>query len=452
VIQEHAPSKSQASSLDSASLDRLIALTTPRLNKYIPHEPHPKQQAFLLLNDIKEVLFGGAVGGGKSDALLMAALQYVDVPGYNALILRTSRAALKLPGGLIPRADMWLSQTDAVWREQDKQWVFPSGATLTFGYIEGPRDKLRYASSDYCFIGYEELTEFRRKDDYTFLFSRLRKPKHGPLADVPLRMRSTTNPVGPGFEWVKQRFVDTPNTVKRVFLPSTLEDNPSLDREEYLEALAELGPAVAEQLEKGIWKAVAKGDIFRREDFVLVSEPPAHVGQLIRYWDLAASEPTDANPNPAATAGVLMGLDKDKNPVVYDVRWGQLGSDAVEDLVARTAREDGKAVKVRISQDPGQAGKAQINAYVKLLAGFDVAGVIESGDKIVRAGPFSAQVRRRNCRLVAGLWVPGYLDEHEGFPTATLKDRVDASSNAYNQLVGAKPKLKINPNMKHIRR
>ena len=147
-----------------------------------------------------------------------------------------------------------------------------------------------------------------------------------------------------------------------------------------------------------------------------------------------------------------MGLDKDKCPVVVDVRWGQLGSDDVEDLIVQTAKEDGRKVLIRLAQDPGQAGKSQINAFVKLLAGYDVDGVRESGDKIVRAGPFSAQVRRGNCKVVAGMWVGRYLDEHEAFPLAKLKDQVDASSNAYNILVGAKPKLKINPNMKQIRR
>lgn len=405
----------------------------------------------MLLNDVKEVLFGGAAGGGKSDSLLMAALQYVDVPGYAALILRTSRAALKLPDGLIPRSHTWLADTGATWSEQDKTWTFPSDATLTFGYLEGPRDKFRYASSAYQFIGFEELTEYRREDDYTFLFSRLRKPSSGLLAGVPLRMRATTNPVGPGFAWVKRRFVDTANTPRRAFLPSSLEDNPSLDKQAYREALAELGPSVAEQLEKGIWKAVAAGEVFRADDFQIIHDMPK-LNQLVRYWDLAATEPSEANPDPDWTVGVLMGLDDDDDPVVIDVRRARLGPDGVEDLVEETAQRDGKKIPVRVPQDPGQAGKSQVLTYTKLLRGWDVDGIRESGDKMTRAGPFAAQVRRKRCRLVAGSWMHAYLEQLEAFPTGVHDDDVDASSGAYNYLLAAKPKLTFNPSLKSIRR
>ena len=71
-----------------------------------------------------EAFYGGAAGGGKSIALLMAALQYVDVPGYAAIIFRRSYADLSLPGALMDRAHEWLGSTDAVWHEQIKTWVF----------------------------------------------------------------------------------------------------------------------------------------------------------------------------------------------------------------------------------------------------------------------------------------------------------------------------------------
>jgi predicted phage terminase large subunit-like protein len=429
----------------------LIRLTTPRTNEFIREWPHPKQAAFLLLNDIREVLFGGATGGGKSSALLMAALQYVDVPGYAALILRTTSQALTLPDGLVPRSQEWLAESDAKWNEQRKTWTFPSGATLTFGYLESPRDKYRYASSAYQFIGFEELTEFRREEDYTFLFSRLRKPQHGPVSAVPLRMRATTNPVGPGFSWVKRRFVDTPNTPTRVFLPSTLDDNPSLDAAAYMEALEELGPAVAEQLRHGIWKAVAKGEVFDGEDFVIIQRAPLLDGE-VRYWDLASTQPSETNPDPDWTVGVRMGLDSKGNPTIVDVVRDRLGPDGVEDLVLETARRDGKAVKVRMPQDPGQAGKAQILTYSKILRGFDFDGVRESGDKVVRAGPLSAQVRRGACSLVAGSWIHPFIETLEGFPGILHDDDVDAASGAYNFLMGVKPPLTIKPGLKQIRR
>src|SRR4051812_7334087 len=100
-----------------------------RLTRWIPHYPHPPQEAFLSL-DCREAMYGGAAGGGKSDALLMAALQYVDVPGYSALILRRTFPDLALPGAIMDRSKEWLHGTDAHWNENERRWTFPSGATL----------------------------------------------------------------------------------------------------------------------------------------------------------------------------------------------------------------------------------------------------------------------------------------------------------------------------------
>ena len=157
------------------------------LELYCPHQPFPKQQAFLDL-DCSEALYGGGAGPGKTDALLMAALQYVHVPGYSALILRRDYPRLALPNSIMDRAQQWLRNGNAVWNAQARTFRFPSGAVLQFGYIDSPDDRYRYASSEYQFIGWDELTEFRLGvgDDnpYEFMFSRLRKPTNMP---VPLR-------------------------------------------------------------------------------------------------------------------------------------------------------------------------------------------------------------------------------------------------------------------------
>jgi hypothetical protein len=109
----------------------------------------------------------------------MAALQYVHVPGYAALILRRDYQRLALAGAIMDRSKAWLRNTAAVWNEQAKRWTFPSGATIEFGYIDSPDDRFRYASAEYQTICWDELTEFRLTDDesnpYLFLFSRLRK-------------------------------------------------------------------------------------------------------------------------------------------------------------------------------------------------------------------------------------------------------------------------------------
>jgi hypothetical protein len=230
------------------------------------HVPTDRQRAFLAL-DVREAFYGGAAGGGKSDALLMAALQYAHVPGYAALILRRTYADLSLPGALLDRAREWLSGTDAHWNAQEKTWTFPSGATLTFGYLEQETHKYRYQSAEFQYVAFDELTQFS-KTQYTYLFTRLRKPAVGALAAVPLRMRSASNPGNVGHQWVKGRFIqgwDKHASVYekdgRVFVFAKLTDNQYIDQGEYRASLRETEPALAAQMEAGDWE-IAAGQFF----------------------------------------------------------------------------------------------------------------------------------------------------------------------------------------------
>ncbi len=224
---------------------------------FIPHTPYPKQAEFLALSCL-EALYGGAAGGGKSDALLMAALEYVHVPGYAALLLRRTFADLILPDALIPRSMEWLTGTGAKWNESKHEWTFPSGATLTFGYCDSPKDVYRYQGAAVQFFGIDELTQWTERP-YRYLMSRLRKPEGSP---VPLRVRCSANPGGVGHEWVKRRFVESSDPECR-FVPALLVDNPSVDEASYRASLAILDSSTRRQLEEGIWERDAGGLVYR---------------------------------------------------------------------------------------------------------------------------------------------------------------------------------------------
>ena len=274
--------------------------------EYIPHKPTSKQLAFLLLNN-REALYGGAAGGGKSDALLMAALQYVNIPGYSALLLRRSYTDLALPGALMSRAREWLMPSSARWRDGMKTWVFPSNATITFGYLERPGDEYRYQSTEFQYIGFDELTQFS-EIQYRYLFSRLRRTAE---VDVPLRMRSASNPGGIGHEWVRERFIDAEGFEEgRIFIPAALPDNPYLDQEAYLESLNQLDPVTRQQLLNGDWSARQPGNLFKREWFPIVDELPVIRNRSVRFWDVAAT-PLRANNDPDFTAGVRVDYGSD---------------------------------------------------------------------------------------------------------------------------------------------
>jgi hypothetical protein len=238
--------------------------------RYVPHDLHARQMEFLSLS-CTEAMYGGAAGGGKTDALLAAALRWVDVPGYAALLLRRTYPALALPNAIMDRARQWLGPTDAVWDGDRKQWRFPSGAVLQFGYCDAPGDLDRYQSAEFQFIGVDELTEWPEQW-YRFLFSRLRRP-HG--LDVSVRMRAATNPGGLGQEWVREHFGIPENAIVErpiglgtdtVFMPARVEDNPSLDLVTYEEALKRLGAQKFEQLRWGRWTRDAQGMVYHSFD------------------------------------------------------------------------------------------------------------------------------------------------------------------------------------------
>ncbi len=188
----------------------------------------------------------------------MAAARHVATPGYAALVLRRTFRELSQPGALIPMAREWWSGTRAAWNEQAKRWTFPSGATVTFGYLDGPGDVYQYQGPAFQVVIFDELTQFD-ETSYRYLFSRQRRPAGSTL---PLAMRSASNPGGVGHEWVKARFITAP-APDRVFIPSKLQDNPHIDRVAYETSLAHLDPVTRAQLLEGDWDAVAGGRFLR---------------------------------------------------------------------------------------------------------------------------------------------------------------------------------------------
>ena len=270
-------------------------LLRPRMTKYIRNEPFAKQRAFMCLPH-KEAFYGGAAAGGKSDCLLMCALQYVDVPGYNALILRRTLQDADKAESILFRARRWLQEWPEVgWWPKQFMYLFPGGATLTFGYLDKKDDERKYDSAEYQFVGFDELTHFS-EHQYEYLFSRLRGPlcpihkrdiadgelegcarclEIGPLARVPLRMRSASNPGGPGHSWVRERFqiraiegkvgptgkqLYAGTDKRRPHIPSFMDDNAYVDAEGYRESLGQMQDRVTyEQKEAGNWGIQEEG-------------------------------------------------------------------------------------------------------------------------------------------------------------------------------------------------
>ena len=240
-------------------------------------QPNAGPQTRFLAATEQEVLYGGAAGGGKSYAMIADPVRYFSNPHARMLLVRRSteelRELISVSKQLYPQAIPGIK-----FMERDKTWVAPNGATLWMSYLDRDDDVMRYQGQAFNWIGFDELTQWPSPYAWNYMRSRLRSTKSSGL---PLFMRATSNPGGPGHAWVKRHFID-PNTpgkafwatdedgevitwpkghsregeplFKRKFIPATLFDNPYLSEDGMYEAnLLSLPEHQRRQLLEGDW-------------------------------------------------------------------------------------------------------------------------------------------------------------------------------------------------------
>ena len=230
-------------------------------------KPNTGPQTQFLAASEREVFYGGARGGGKSYAMLVDPLRYCHRATHRALLIRRTMPELR---DLINHSQRLYSRAfpGAKWREQEKEWRFPSGAKIEFGYAENMTDVLRYQGQSYTWIGIDELPQYPTPDIYNFLRSSLRSVD----PEIPVFMRATGNPGNVGSQWVREMFVNpsTPNEkfnveistpvgirkISRRFIPAKLQDNPYLmQTDDYYIMLASLPEIQKRQFLDGDWDA-----------------------------------------------------------------------------------------------------------------------------------------------------------------------------------------------------
>lgn len=424
--------------LSTTDMNTLQKLLTPRLTKYIPFNPTPKQRAFLLTNDCKEVFYGGAAGGGKSVAQLMGALQFVDVPGYSAILFRRTYADLSLPGALIDMSKQWLmpfvTSGEVKWSEKEKKYTFPSGATLSFGYLESENDCYRYQGAEFQYIGMDEVTHIA-PSNYRYMFSRLRKVK---TLHVPLRFRATANPGGQYGDYYYQRFFKEGKENGRIFIGAGLKDNPYLDAEQYKEALQELDPVTREQLLNGNWEIRESGNIFNRHWFNIVSSMGIpKMARHVRFWDLASTDPSKRKNKNKRDPDYSVGFKLATYQGMFwieDIIHVQKTPFDVEELAKQTAEEDGYGCLIRMEKEPGSSGDYTIDHFARMVfPGFNFQGITSTGSKIDRSRSASAAAQAGKilvsdkCRNINV-----FFDEADVFPYGSHDDIIDGLSGSFN--------------------
>ena len=414
--------------------------------------------------------YGGAAGGGKSEALLIDAAYGIEHASYRAILFRRTFDELKK--SLIDRARDFYPHLGGVEHKTDHVWTFPTGAQIGFSHMAELTDYKRFDSAEFQFVGFDELTSFHR-EQYVFMASRLRSSK-----GLRSRLRWATNPGGVGHAWVFARFAPwldtrpeydgpradfgevlyfardeadpdgdgrvvprgTPNALPRTFIRALATDNPDVGAE-YLAQLDILDRVTRAQKKLGDWLVKpGKGLYFQRPWWAILETPPPRAAwrKAVRSWDLAATADGDwtvgtlyAHVPTAPRPWVIVDVIRFRG-TPHEVRARVLAA-----AQADNAPKDGPEVVSLIPQDPGQAGVDQRDAYAKLLAGFTLRTHRPTGSKVTRASGHSSQVEHEQVALVQGAWNNGWIEEHQDFPTKGVPDdQVDSGADAFNYLTG----------------
>ena len=419
-------------------------------------------------------IFGGSAGSGKSWALLLEPLRHVRrVRGFDAVAFRRNTTDLRKPGGLWSESMKLYPFAGGIPSIGRLDWKWRDGGSIKLAHLEYDNTVLDWHGSQVPLILFDELTTFS-KYQFFYMLSRNRS-----TTGVRPYIRATCNADAGSWVaefiswWIDQEtgypipersgivryfargpedtliWFDTRMEAQKAtgipaeaiksmtFVAAKLADNPALMRADpaYFGNLMMLPAVERERLLNGNWRIrPSAGLYFNRSWVQVVDIPPATIISS-RGWDLAATQETQDN-DPDWTCGTKIGRMLDGRYIVLDHRFMRGTPAEVERMVLNVSTQDGYGCMVGLPQDPGQAGKAQVASFTRMLAGFPVRSSPETGDKITRFAPFSAQAEASNVLVLRGPWNERWFQMLEGFPELPHDDDCDSTSRAF-QLVAA---------------
>lgn len=275
--------------------------------------PQEGPQTALLQCPVFEVFYGGARGGGKTDGMIGDWLQHSQMYGEDAVGIFVRRNRTQLSEVIARTKQLFRRLPGAKYNEQKSEWLMPGGARLRFVYLERNSDAENYQGHNYTRVYIEEVTNFPIPGPIDLLRATLRS-----AVGVPVGLRLTGNPGGPGHSWVKQRYIGDEKTaqtpdgpdpkgfkimsftdtvtlpdgstvevkLERVFIPSKLKDNAKLfvSQPTYVLQLRQSGSeALVKAWLEGDWDSI-QGAYFSEFSQVRHVLPNSILPLLPKHW------------------------------------------------------------------------------------------------------------------------------------------------------------------------
>jgi len=428
--------------------------------------PQPGPQEEFCNTPATIALGGGSFFGGKSVSLVMEAGRNVDHPKYRGVIFRRTYTQITDAGGLADIASILYPKLGGKPTDNRVLWKFPSGATVKFNHLQHDSDMFNYRSSQFCFLGIDQLEEFPME---AFFYLRARN-RPAPGYNRKAYCRATCNPEpgwladfiswwwdentgyhtkgrsgviryftrkGDSIVWVDKNWSDGKiKPISFTYIPSSMADNPKglSSNPDYESTVSTMDNVSVERYLKGNWLISYSGGMFRKEMFIPIerNELPKNI-KLVRYWDWAASEKKEGK-DPDYTAGALCGFC-DGDFYIIDILRFREAPGTTEKKLKTAAEIDGYDTLIAWEEEKGSAGKFNSHYLTGKLAGYQIHADPVSGDKIERAKPLASAAFHGHVYVVKASWNADFFAEAGMFGSGKgHKDQVDACTGAHKVL------------------
>ncbi len=383
---------------------------------------------------IEDIFFGGARGGGKTDGLLGHWLSHAARYGEQAkgILFRKTMPELD---DVISRSHDIYPLLGSEFKSQKSVWVMPNGARLKLRYLEIDKHASRYQGHSYTWVGFDEMGNWATSEAIDKIRATLRSP-YG----IPCRFIGTGNPGGIGHTWIKERYIknkqpfisyyDELSDVNRVYIPSRLEDNQILFKNDpkYISRLKSSGaPWLVRAWLDGDWDAMQEGAILKREwwQYFRLSSLP-HFTSIIQSWDTAFKDKKENDASACLTIGVAENGFYILHVFCERMQYPDLKRAAIN-LAAKF-----KPTEILIEDKAsGQSLIQELQRDTRL----PIKQIQVDRDKIARANSVTGLLEAKRVFLPEGeTWVIDFIEECALFPEGAHDDRVDALTQALNHL------------------